>query len=100
MKKSGSEWWLIIAIALGGAAVIALTASGDDREYGKTFVYALVGLVILTASMIGTIFTIGRIGQGTEAETGMIGVACLIGIFVTTPIAFWIVFGLLDRLWI
>jgi hypothetical protein len=97
MKRLLDDWGVTIGMALGASLLMALVGGGGDGGFGRSFVYALVGFATLTASMVSTILIIGRVSGDSGDGTGKTAIGFLVGAFVTTPIAFWIVFGLLDR---
>ena len=96
MKRLLDDWGITIGMALGASLLMALVGGGDGG-FGRSFVYALVGFATLTTSMVSTILVIGRLGGTSGDGTAKTTIAFLVGIFVKTPIAFWVVFGLLDR---
>lgn len=97
MKKVLDDWGVVIGIAVVASFLMALAGGDGEGGFGRSFTYALVGFATLTTSMVGTILGIARLGGALGGGGAKAGVGFFVGAFVTTPIAFWIVFGLLDR---
>ena len=91
---------VVILFILGGVIIASIAAIGRGDALGQTFVYAVVGIAVLTASMLATFLLFRNYGRarGFEDSTGLNIAALLTGIFVTAPICVGLAFMLLKSL--
>ena len=76
-----------IIIIVGGAALIsAISAVGRHENFGITFAYVTVGLVVIAATMAARIMTFAEIGKRRGGATSYAAAGFLVGLFIVAPI--------------